>query len=76
MPVMLPPDCRVASRPIMQTADAVPKGRGGGMRSLVLFPKKPVYRMRLFSLTEPELPEMQSVGIFHIRGLVKMLSSL
>ena len=76
MPVMLPPDCRVASRLIMQTADAVPKGRGGGMRSLVLFSKKSVYRMCLFSLTEPELPEMQSIPISHVRGLVKMLSCL
>lgn len=55
MPVMLPPGCRVASCPIMQTADAVPKGRGGGMRSLVLFSKKSVYRMHPFSLTEQEM---------------------
>lgn len=73
---MLPPDCRVASCPIMQTADVVPKGKGGGMRSLVLFSKKSVYRMCLFSLTEPELPEIQSIRISHVRGLVKMPSCL
>lgn len=73
---MLPPGCRVASRPIMQTADMASKGRGGGMRSLVLFSKKSVYRMCLFSLTEPELPELQSIRISHVHDFVKMLSCL
>lgn len=37
MPVTHPQGCRVASRLFMQTADVAPKGKGGGMRSLVLF---------------------------------------
>lgn len=42
------------------------------MKSLVLFSKKLAYRMCLFSLTEPEFPEMQSVCISDVHGLVKM----
>lgn len=76
MPVMLPLGCRAASCLMMQTADVFPEGRGGRMRSLVLSSKKSVYRMCLFSLTEPELPEMQSICIAHVCGLVKMLSCL
>lgn len=76
LPVMLPLGCRAASCLMMQTADVFSEGRGGRMRSLVLFSKKSVYRMCLFSLTELELPEMQSVCISHICGLVKMFSCL
>lgn len=52
MPAMLPPSYRASSCLPVQTADPLPKERGGGMRSLVLFSKKPVYKMCPFSLTE------------------------
>lgn len=62
---MLPPSYRTSSQLSMQTADPLPKGREGAMRSLVLFSKKSLYKMCSFSLTELELPEMQSIFVWH-----------
>lgn len=76
LPVMLPLGCRAASCLMMQTADVFSEGRGGRMRSLALFSKKSVYRMCLFSLTELELPEIQSICISRLWSCQNVFVSL
>lgn len=60
-------------------ADCRRSSKGKGRRDEItcaFFSKKSVYRIFVFSLTEPELPEMQSIYMSHICGPVKVISCL